>query len=350
MNNLTMNDRKIRDSIIIQLDVEEGLRTGKPSVEIVKQLAAKKNDLQHSQVSYEIDAPLILLEGEREDNSISEFYLDPSINFKMIPREIYFPKWTGFIRLMSSSKTIEGQTQQGYAYSLLQRAVNDCRINYGISTARTLVQRLHDNRWSIGPEMSAHLFTTATVNDEDEFKKIANDKTFINEYITRVRNNLNTIKQESRTLTEWEEGLYSINPNVWELLEYLRYSKLEDAEMWYRFFAEVDADIAPSSLMSTFSAMRQHNNDANNLGWLALFIRKRENSSSFSDFKKQLQYLLNARTSIPKYWMEIALTHYKTVVEALPKELDKVDPWRAVSIDILRSWSIKWDSNKHGQS
>lgn len=345
MNGLSQNDSQIRDSLIIELSINEDLRTGNTPVEIVQHMASKTGTLNYSQNSYELNAPLIFLEGERQDLSIPEYFLDPEINSNLVPLEIYLPKWAGFMNLLSSKKIVENQTKQEYAFDLLQRAVFNCRITYGSLIAKQLAQKLHDYRWSFGPEMTASLFTTALANNEEnECKQLANDKTFLNEYIAKIRNLLNEIKNTCKNLTEWNEAIYSINPDIWELLKYLRYSNSNDAKKWYRFFEEADADITPSSMRATFSAIAQEKGEEIG-GWLSLFNSEREASPTCGEFKKRLSYLLSARTSIPKFWMDLALLHYETPTNAIPKELYEVDPWNAVSIDILRSWSIRWSSN-----
>ncbi|TAJ14228.1 hypothetical protein DMA11_05935 [Marinilabiliaceae bacterium JC017] len=344
MNVLTKLDCQKRDAAIINMQVQESIRTGESISDILRYMASEKIDGNQETKSYEVDAPLVLMEGERIDHSISEYFFDPSLNSKLIPSEVYFHKWMVFISMLSSRKSQAGQTSQGYAFSLLQRAVHQCERKYGTSEAKAFAQRLHDNRWSTGSEMTASLFITAlTGNQESEFKQLANDRAFVNEYVLQVRRDLKRIKEDSKDLTEWNEAIYSINPDVSALMKFLRVSDLDEAEKWYRFFAEVDADITPSVMRSTFTVIEEMK-DEKLAGWRTMFHSEKEASDSLTEFKKRLQYLFNGRTTIPKFWMELALIHYETSDEALPPALYQVDPWNAVSIDVLSAWGMKWQS------
>ena len=348
MKKISSYDQKYRDWLIIKCGIDESVRKGEtPSDFYIKLINSLSWQSSNSELSeYDIDAPCILLEGERQNLHITEFYLDPVVNFKPMPKEIYLPKWHEFMYLLLSTEAKNNIKKQDYAYSLLERAVINCRSNYGMNTARTFVQRLHDNRWSIGIEMSAHLFTLATISHQDELITLVNEKSFIDELIAKNRDELNIIKQKSETLTDWIEGLYSLSPRVYEILNYLKLSKLEDSDKWWRFFSEVDADIIPTLIRSELSVQNQFVQDDEILEWLKFYINERELVNSHSEFKKRLQYLHKSRTTIPKFWMESALKHYESTDESYPKELYEIDPFRVISIMILILSSSRWIEDK----
>jgi hypothetical protein len=287
-------------------------------------------------------APLVFLEGERQSRQIVEFYFDPPEIGDPIPRELYFPKWAGFARLLSSAKAVEGMSQRDYAYSLLHRAVDDCRRQRGEGVARRFVRALHEHRWTVGPEMTASLLAVATRANATNAERLTDETGFVGAHVTEVRSRLNIAKRDSRSLTDWCEALYLLNPDVWELMSNLRTSDLHDAEKWYRYFAEVDADIAACSALLTFPDRRQQTGD-DSPSWIAsVFLREREAAANATEFRGRVNYLLRARTSIPEFWANIASECYDRPVERLPVELAAVDAWRAVSTAVLRGWSMAW--------
>lgn len=340
---LSLIEAQLRDSIIIGLGADEDIRKGEKPVAIVAHLSAKRVMLTESLNGRQVDAPMILLEGDRQRLGAEEFYFDPPNVGPSIPLELYFPKWAGFARLLLSSKIVAAVSQSDYAFALLRRSIEHCRNTRGVASARALVQALHDNRWSIGPEMTAELFTVATWDPAAPatVPSRSTDHEFLKTEIAAVRSQLSQIKQSCRDLTEWCEALYSINPRVWALIIYLRSSDLPDAEKWYRYFAEVDADIAPCSMRDVFSVIRTETGKSG-ASWQSLIISERAQSTDINEFRQKLQYLLRARTSIPAFWFDLAIQSYDVREEHLPAALDCVDAWRAVSTSVLRASSMVW--------
>lgn len=339
MSTLSLNDCQYRDYYLIMTYFNECKRTGKPVSDIIIKLTSQKPIFNVSSHVYEVDAPLILMEGERVENSIEEFFFDSSINSGLFTNHFYLKKLFGFIFLLLSDKQDDGGVAyHSYALSLLHRAVQKCRSDYGISESKRFVQRLHDNRWSLGSEMTENLLNIAFgVNNKDEFVINANNDEFLKEYISSVRNKLNYIKENSKTLTEWNEGVYSVNPDVINLMRFLNYSNHDEHKKWSRFFAEVDADITASTIRSTFTTFEDFIKIEQHNGWLSFFLMLREDSSTLSDFKTKLKYLLNSRMSIPKFWMDLAVENYDTPQNKLPYILYKVDFFNSISIDIINS-------------
>jgi len=343
----SQSDLRLRDSIIIKLAGDDEVKPERKPVEIVSYLAAQEIDISNPIGNREIDGPMVLLEGDRRTLNTEAYYIYPVLSGNKIPLVYYFPKWAGFARLVLSEKVIQGMTQMDYAFGLLQRAVDHCRQINGIPQARKLVQALHDTRWSIGPEMTASLFTFASMeaSETKASTPFGISREFIENEIVDLKKLLHSAKHYSKNLTEWCEALYSINPRVWAVLNYLRDSDIPDAEKSYRYFAEVDADIATCSLRDDFSVINSENSETGP-SWLSLFLIERERSKNIKEFKQKLQYLLHARTTIPKYWFDLALSSYDTAQENLPDELDSIDKWRAVSVSCLRSSSMSWMSKR----
>jgi hypothetical protein len=335
---------RYRDSLIIRVGADPELNRGEPPVDIVARLSAKPVDISGLE-DREIDAPLIVLETDRTNYGISAFYLDPPTDAPSIPTHFYLMKWGGFSRLLLSEKIVGDMRQTDYAFALLSRAVQDCRDTHGVERARALTQALHDNRWAVGPEMSAELFTIATFPPDPSAtaSNLSADHAFLTKEIAAVRGALSQAKASSSDLTEWCESLYSINPRVWALLMYLRDSDLPDAETWYRYFAEVDADIAPCSLRNVFQVIHAETGESGP-AWHELFISTRQETTSITEFRQKLQFLLHTRTTIPKYWFDLAVESYELAADQLPDRLTGIDPFRAVSTDVLRSVSMRWRS------
>ena len=337
------NDLQFRDSLIIKLAADEEIRSGGKPIDIVSHLAAQEVDHIITIGNRNVEAPLVFLEGDRHSFGTAEYYIYPPHTGNSIPLSIYFPKWAGFARLTLSGKVIQGMTQADYAFGLLQRVVDHCRRINGVTKARELVQALHDTRWSIGPKMTAFLFTLAT-EDQSETKSKSTfgiGQEFVENEIVELKKSLQAAKDRSKNLTEWCEVLYSINPRIWAVLSYLRDSDIPDAEKWYRYFAEVDADIAPCLIRDVFSVINAEKGESGP-SWLSLFLTERECCNSRREFKQKLQYFMHARTTIPKYWYDLALNSYDMVQEHLPVELDSIDKWRVVSVDSLRASSMAW--------
>lgn len=344
MIELSPMESQFRDAIIIFLYVEEASRAGDQPVEIVSRLAGKPLPSVPLTEGREVNAPLILLEGDRRRYGLDGLYLDPPSIGAAIPISIYLSKWAGFARLLLSSKAIENVPQCEYAYHLVSRSVIDCRQNRGSHDARSLAQKLHQHRWMAGPEVSASLLTLATIDvtQPQAFEQLVNNQFFIDEQIRTVRAALARAKQSVTTLTDWCEALYLLNPAVWELLGYLARSELPEAEQWHRFFAEVDANIAPCSIRDVSSTVRKELSRPTVLSWKDTFVSERARSTTIKEFKERLQYLLHARTCIPKFWFDMALQLYDVAEDKLPAELDEIDQRRAVSTSILRKWSLRW--------
>ena len=191
--------------------------------------------------------------------------------------------------------------------------------------------------------MTAELFTVASLDPAKAVTGpgLSTDHEFLKAEIAAVRSQLSQIKQSCRNLTEWCEALYSINPRVWALIMYLRVSDLPDAEKWYRYFAEVDADIAPCSMRDVFSVIRMETGKSG-ASWQSLMVSERTQSTDLNEFQQKLQYLLHARTSIPTFWFDLAVQSYSVPEEHLPAALDSIDAWRGVSINVLRASSMVW--------
>ena len=154
-------DEQLRDATIIELGAAPELNGGKEPVAIVRRLSEKDLPRPDSSIDRLIAAPMILLEGDRQRHEIAHFYFDPPSEGPPIPMSVYFPKWAGFRRLLLSTKKAGGTRQCDYAFDLLQRAVVHCRNTHGPDRADALAQSVHDNRWSLGPEMTADLLTLA---------------------------------------------------------------------------------------------------------------------------------------------------------------------------------------------
>jgi hypothetical protein len=156
-----------------------------------------------------------------------------------------------------------------------------------------------------------------------------------------VRAFLTHAKQSCQNLTQWCESLYVVNPRVWALLCHLRRSDMPEADKWYRYFAEVDADIAACSLRNVSSTIRSQTGHPG-ASWYALFVCEREAAKDAREFRQKFRFLLDARTSIPTFWFELALQSYDAPDDEVPDALDDIDAWRAVSTDVLRAASMAW--------
>ena len=340
---LSRSDEQFRDATIIRFGAEPELNGGKEPVAIVRYLSEKDLPRPDSSIDYPIAAPMILLEGDRQRHGIAHFYFDPPSEGPPIPLSLYLPKWAGFSRLLLSTKKVGGTRQCDYAFDLLQRAVVHCRDTHGPNRADALAQSVHDHRWSLGPEMTAHLLTLATLgtSQPSDTGLLSAESETLAAAIASVRTALVQAKQSCCDLTEWCEALYSINPRVWKLLTQLKSSDLRDGESYWRFFAEVDADIAPCSMRDVFTVIHAETGD-DGPSWRSHFLSMRDDAADLKEFKEKLQYLLHARTSIPKFWVELAVASYDLPAEKLPSALDNIDPWRAVSTNLLRAASLRW--------
>ena len=347
MDNLPEDESRLRDHTILQLCSAESRRLNDEPIEIVD-LLARSPPPRHGPpaIASDVELPLVFLEGDREALGIAGYYLDPPDLGPSLPLAVVLPKWAGFARLMSSSKSVEGTSQRDYAYNLLHRAVADSRRIRGVSPTRRFVERLHRHRWTIGAEMTASLLVAGTVENEAEYRKRADDIAFIETATDTLRNRLTVAKEQSRTLTEWCEALYLLNPLVWEVMGYVKRSALKDADKWYRFFAEVDADIAPVNFLSVSTIIRRLLNKDMPSWTRTHFLAEREKATSLKEFRQKMHWLLHARTTIPKFWFDLALKSFDVPESSLPAELDELDPWRTVSIDVLQAWSMRWQEDR----
>lgn len=341
---LRPNEENFRDSMIIRFGSDDDIRSGKQQGGIAAYLSSQQVSLTDSIENRYVESPMILLEGDRESIGIEDYYIYPPHLGNPIPLSLYIPKWAGFARLLLSSKIVQGMRQADYAYALLQRAIDHCRRINGIAQARKLVQALHDTRWSTGPEMTAGLFTVAT-RDHSTAESVSNmgnnDHQFLSNEISALRKQLMHAKDACQNLTQWCEALYSINPGIWAILGYLRESDLPEADKWYRYFAEIDADIASCSIRNIFSVIHSEMGESG-ASWEHLFLSERQASGDQKEFKQRMQSLLHMRTCIPTFWYNAAIQSFQTDKENLPNGLKFVDKWRAVSVDILRASSKKW--------
>lgn len=76
--------------------------------------------------------------------------------------------------------------------------------------------------------------------------------------------------------------------------------------------------------------------------WITTYLTDLRADRSAAEYRQRLGHLYEDRVAIPRYWYEAALSLYDTAVESIPGALVEIDPHRAVSIDVLESWSLHW--------
>jgi len=336
---------RYRDFWIVRIDYDRSQRDNEDSTASVRYLAERPPALDPSAFDETVSAPIVLLEGDREKLKTDLLYLDPPRSGQPVPFNLLLAKVGGFWTMMNSRKRFGDQRQADYAFGLLARAVDHARESEGAEYARALVKRLHEHRWTGGSAPASHLLLRSASADVDEIRRTSADERFLSERIAAVRAGLDRAKTESTTLTGWMERLYLLNPDVLELMQYLRMSETPVATKWYRFFAEVDADIAAAHFTSSLTAVSTALGDTSATTWAKSHVVAEREGRSRDEYLQRLDYLLNARTTIPKFWHDAAAGCYDADPDKLPYALDDVDSYRAISISVLEAFSIWWTTS-----
>lgn len=344
--------RRYRDFLLLRLSATHDRIAEKQSTPIVAFLVgqgAPELDRTVAESSDIGDYPYVFLEGDRQDIGINETYWDPPDSGSSTPTLQAITKWSGFAYMSMSSRKIEEHSQQQYAFMLLERAVAEKKQDSGVNSTLQFIARLHNFRWSLGCEMTAQLAMQTRAGTAEELQNVSDDTDFLMRYIRETRDAIEKCKTASHTLTEWGENLHLTRPSVWELIQLLSMSNWSEAKKWHRYFCEIDADISPALMTNMFCAISQLSGDQGpnkQDRWPTqtnVYLRNnRESSQSFEEFRQKLEYQYVARTTYPKFWFDLACECYDLADEELPSELSLIEPYSAVSIDVLSAASSTW--------
>lgn len=325
---------------------------GTPPPPIWLLLANHKPDLDALPAERDfVNVPYVVEDADHEGSEVVARYFDPPRTGPAISYLEVLAKQTGFLYLLGSQKDgAAGRRQQEHAFRVLVHTTNTARDQGGPDYARGFIGRLHEHRWTAGSRLTAYLLIQAA-GPGGQFYRRANDATFLTAHINGLRARIDRAKSEATDLTEWTEALYRLSPEVQELMAYLDASELKETKGWHRYFAQVDSDIMNIYRLNVNAATRQFSAASTAPTWTTTYLTDLRAGESAAEYRQRLGHLYQDRVAIPRYWYEAALSLYDTAVESIPGALAEIDPHRAVSIDVLESWSLHWQAaRREGQA
>jgi hypothetical protein len=266
-------------------------------------------------------------------------HIGPAISYLEV-----LAKQAGVLHQIGSQKVVDGLGDQG-AFGLFVHAANMARDQKGTDYARGLIGRLHEHRWAPGSRLTGFLLIQADGGLGRHFYDRANDATFLTARINDLRARIDRAKSEVTNLTDWTEALYRLSPEVQELIAYLERSEVEKTKDWHGYFARIGEDIMSIHRLNVNTATRRFLGLAAAPTWITTHLTDIRSGKSAAEYRQRLDHLYQERVAIPKYWHEAAVSLYNTPAESIPGALTDIDPYRAVSIDVLESWSLQlWNA------
>jgi hypothetical protein len=286
-----------------------------------------------------VQAPWLVVEAEG-----SEFggkFNDPPTIGDTIPHAELLEQRAEYFALCSSNGVVAGRSRQEGIYRFLVRLIRTIREQQGFAYATNLVARLHEHRWIPGTWVAAHLLVEAAGGFGDPFRNRAMNPAYFSSRIEEVMAVIRNAKDSVTTLTEWNEALYRLSPQVRELMFHLDATTMEKAAQWRDYFAGVLDDIGAVRLRNSH-AVRRGLGDASAETWSMKYLTELRRGRTAGDFRRELRKLYEDHVTLPKFWHDTAWNLYETADESIPEILDDIDPLRAVSIDVLEYWSSQW--------
>lgn len=238
-----------------------------------------------------------------------------------------------------------GRAGAGKAFRQLVRVIDTARVEKGSQYARALAERLYANRWIPGARLAAHLYIRAEGSEDEKFRGRAHLAAFLESRMNLLRQRIERAKQDAADLTQWAEALYRVNSVVEEMFMYSEVSGLSLARELLAELKVMREGITRVVIFNTNTVQSVHmGEDAPR--WSTYLQELREKSGA--EFRETLEYVYRDTILVPKFWYEQVLALEGNTKEFLPRSLDAVDPYRAISINVLEFWSMLWAQERAG--